>query len=110
MLIDAVFLALIFLLIRRPPRSTRTDTLFPYTTRFRSPRRSAAARVRKLAEPARSDGGARCAAAQWSTERRAAMRRRRRDRRDRRRCTQRRDRCSRDRHVLPALAGRADPA
>src|SRR3546814_15572013 len=22
---------------RRPPRSTRTDTLFPYTTRFRSP-------------------------------------------------------------------------
>src|SRR3546814_7547765 len=23
---------------RRPPRSTRTDTLFPYTTRFRSPR------------------------------------------------------------------------
>src|SRR3546814_16964365 len=25
-----------FLLIRRPPRSTRTDTLFPYTTRFRS--------------------------------------------------------------------------
>src|SRR3546814_8196441 len=23
-------------MIRRPPRSTRTDTLFPYTTRFRS--------------------------------------------------------------------------
>src|SRR3546814_13435708 len=38
-------------MIRRPPRSTRTDTLFPYTTLFRSPpkrgfrcRRSAAAR------------------------------------------------------------------
>src|SRR3546814_15854229 len=26
-----------FLRIRRPPRSTRTDTLFPYTTLFRSP-------------------------------------------------------------------------
>src|SRR3546814_3360411 len=28
-----------FLMIRRPPRSTRTDTLFPYTTLFRSLRR-----------------------------------------------------------------------
>src|SRR3546814_14737320 len=27
-----------FLMIRRPPRSTRTDTLFPYTTLFRSPK------------------------------------------------------------------------
>src|SRR3546814_5863077 len=26
-------------MIRRPPRSTRTDTLFPYTTLFRSPTR-----------------------------------------------------------------------
>src|SRR3546814_16262317 len=26
---------LFFLMIRRPPRSTRTDTLFPYTTLFR---------------------------------------------------------------------------
>src|SRR3546814_3961789 len=26
-------------MIRRPPRSTRTDTLFPYTTLFRSPDR-----------------------------------------------------------------------
>src|SRR3546814_4138810 len=32
-----------FLMIRRPPRSTRTDTLFPYTTLFRSPARSAVA-------------------------------------------------------------------
>src|SRR3546814_9060605 len=31
-----------FLMIRRPPRSTRTDTLFPYTTLFRSLRRSPA--------------------------------------------------------------------
>src|SRR3546814_1466231 len=30
-------------MIRRPPRSTRTDTLFPYTTLFRS-RRAAEAR------------------------------------------------------------------
>src|SRR3546814_6872027 len=29
-------------MIRRPPRSTRTDTLFPYTTLFRSDQRSAA--------------------------------------------------------------------
>src|SRR3546814_3685135 len=28
-----------FLMIRRPPRSTRTDTLFPYTTLFRSRKR-----------------------------------------------------------------------
>src|SRR3546814_7745067 len=27
-------------MIRRPPRSTRTDTLFPYTPLFRSPRRT----------------------------------------------------------------------
>src|SRR3546814_15785537 len=31
-------LCFFFLMIRRPPRSTRTDTLFPYTTLFRSPR------------------------------------------------------------------------
>src|SRR3546814_7917410 len=30
-------------MIRRPPRSTRTDTLFPYTTLFRSRHRSAGA-------------------------------------------------------------------
>src|SRR3546814_9404094 len=33
-------------MIRRPPRSTRTDTLFPYTTLFRSDRISAARRDR----------------------------------------------------------------
>src|SRR3546814_20945929 len=31
---------LFFLMIRLPPRSTRTDTLFPYTTLFRSNRRA----------------------------------------------------------------------
>src|SRR3546814_12460083 len=30
------FFFVFFLMIRRPPRSTRTDTLFPYTTLFRS--------------------------------------------------------------------------
>src|SRR3546814_14538619 len=30
------FVLLFFLMIRRPPRSTRTYTLFPYTTLFRS--------------------------------------------------------------------------
>src|SRR3546814_15888696 len=31
-----ICLVFFFLMIRRPPRSTRTDTLFPYTTLFRS--------------------------------------------------------------------------
>src|SRR3546814_17559506 len=36
MLCGATFVSFFFLMIRRPPRSTRTDTLFPYTTLFRS--------------------------------------------------------------------------
>src|SRR3546814_6525362 len=47
-----------FLMIRRPPRSTRTDTLFPYTTLFRSLRscskawcRSAIFKTTVFAEP-----------------------------------------------------------
>src|SRR3546814_15106119 len=35
MIVNIVF-SFFFLMIRRPPRSTRTDTLFPYTTLFRS--------------------------------------------------------------------------
>src|SRR3546814_13356836 len=31
-----IYVHLFFLMIRRPPGSTRTDTLFPYTTLFRS--------------------------------------------------------------------------
>src|SRR3546814_14928227 len=31
-----VVVSIFFLIIRLPPRSTRTDTLFPYTTLFRS--------------------------------------------------------------------------
>src|SRR3546814_13202278 len=36
MLLFIVVDCLFFLMLRRPPRSTRTDTLFPYTTLFRS--------------------------------------------------------------------------
>src|SRR3546814_1282847 len=35
-------------MIRRPPRSTRTDTLFPYTTLFRSQRQVGRKRVRRI--------------------------------------------------------------
>src|SRR3546814_19584312 len=35
-IITQCYLYIFFLMIRRPPRSTRTDTLFPYTTLFRS--------------------------------------------------------------------------
>src|SRR3546814_1332294 len=41
-------------MIRRPPRSTRTDTLFPYTTLFRSPRRSASSRPHPRAVPVKT--------------------------------------------------------
>src|SRR3546814_2865849 len=34
--LDIAIVSFFFLMIRRPPRSTRTDTLFPYTTLFRS--------------------------------------------------------------------------
>src|SRR3546814_13962297 len=34
--INSLINVIFFLRIRRPPRSTRTDTLFPYTTLFRS--------------------------------------------------------------------------
>src|SRR3546814_2598697 len=40
--VPVVAVVLCFLMIRRPPRSTRTDTLFPYTTLFRSTRSSTA--------------------------------------------------------------------
>src|SRR3546814_13805205 len=50
-----------FLMNRRPPRSTRTDTLFPYTTLFRS------LRLHHLAEAA--DAAEHC---HWRRRRRAA--------------------------------------
>src|SRR3546814_14213591 len=42
------FLLFFFLMIRRPPRSTLTDTLFPYTTLFRSCWVRARSRVRTI--------------------------------------------------------------
>src|SRR3546814_19368303 len=48
-----------FLMIRRPPRSTRTDTLFPYTTLFRSKtgavERTRSANIDRRADAARRD-------------------------------------------------------
>src|SRR3546814_14975493 len=44
-----------FLMIRRPPRSTRTDTLFPYTTLFRSRCRGADHRRHDLGPEERGD-------------------------------------------------------
>src|SRR3546814_18357031 len=35
-IVSVFYSCIFFLMIRRPPRSTRTDTLFPYTTLFRS--------------------------------------------------------------------------
>src|SRR3546814_14409476 len=37
LLLNVICIDLFILMIRRPPRSTRTDTRFPYTTLFRSP-------------------------------------------------------------------------
>src|SRR3546814_1174264 len=61
-----------FLMIRRPPRSTRTDTLLPYTTLFRSPppHRWRQARFRSSSNrrrPAHSSWSAPC----WSRSRRS---------------------------------------
>src|SRR3546814_16289260 len=36
MFLHVRLVSIVFLMIRRPPRSTRTDTLFPYTTLFRA--------------------------------------------------------------------------
>src|SRR3546814_20621832 len=51
-----------FLMIRRPPRSTRTDTLFPYTTLFRSlcPRRRRPGSRAAHGSPRRSTPPNRC--------------------------------------------------
>src|SRR3546814_1801315 len=44
-------------MIRRPPRSTRTDTLFPYTTLFRSADRSVGLREEPLRQGISFDRG-----------------------------------------------------
>src|SRR3546814_5567294 len=55
-----VLVQVFFLMIRRPPRSTRTDTLFPYTTLFRSHRPGRLhGRSRACGEPRRCSAYAR---------------------------------------------------
>src|SRR3546814_4521492 len=46
-------------MIRRPPRSTRTDTLFPYTTLFRSQHAGCAQRTNRVPDAHHLDGWAR---------------------------------------------------
>src|SRR3546814_1216431 len=60
-----------FLMIRRPPRSTRTDTLFPYTTLFRSHgSRSERGRIQRWRFPlylwGDEDGGSPARTGGWS--------------------------------------------
>src|SRR3546814_19631278 len=46
-----MFRVVFFLMLRRPPRSTRTDTLFPYTTLFRSGSRPGGGRLQRRRSP-----------------------------------------------------------
>src|SRR3546814_4926761 len=59
-----------FLMIRRPPRSTRTDTLFPYTTLFR-----ATAACGQIFCPARCLPAPTCTKPNWQTASPSASRR-----------------------------------
>src|SRR3546814_10804653 len=53
------YIVIFFLMIRRPPRSTRTDTLFPYPTLFRSRLRADPGATQPLRHMGlRRDGGA----------------------------------------------------
>src|SRR3546814_20527707 len=47
-------------MIRRPPRSTRTDTLFPYTTLFRSPFSDVSSAVSQRAEESATHNSSSC--------------------------------------------------
>src|SRR3546814_10796500 len=51
-------------MIRRPPSSTRTDTLFPYTTLFRSPHRASVPLQQRVLRPPRTARPINCAALQ----------------------------------------------
>src|SRR3546814_16560076 len=70
--LDVLVMYIFFLMIRRPPRSTRTDTLFPYTTLFRSP--EGRPRHHLYADDSRGRGGD----ARLRADRRGAQRRLRR--------------------------------
>src|SRR3546814_9402961 len=67
-----------FLMIRRPPRSTRTDTLFPYTTLFRSHRpccpRARSAWPMASNGPARSTNSSRSRSEEHTSELQSLMR------------------------------------
>src|SRR3546814_17091317 len=52
-----LYVVCFFLMIRRPPRSTRTDTLFPYTTLFRAVAEGRAGADRRLCPGFRPDAG-----------------------------------------------------
>src|SRR3546814_18543597 len=80
------FFFFFFLMIRRPTRSTRTDTLVPYTTLFRSGRGDHLHRVRRRRRlpPAPGQcplGSLLCRCRLGAAQRRHRWRRRRRDRR-----------------------------
>src|SRR3546814_6572558 len=60
-------------MIRRPPRSTRTDTLFPYTTLFRSPPRRSAS-PRPAPPPSAAAGRSPSPASHWRPKRSSARR------------------------------------
>src|SRR3546814_8588906 len=62
-----------FLMLRRPTRSTLTDTLFPYTTLFRS-RASQRAFVREMFGEATQDQAAKVAAKGWNEASEHALR------------------------------------
>src|SRR3546814_13288633 len=53
-MIPLIFCIFFFLMIRRPPSSTRTDTLFPYTTLFRSVGQCTAYRICSPADSKRN--------------------------------------------------------
>src|SRR3546814_10796884 len=54
-----------FLMIRRPPRSTRTDTRFPYTTLFRSTVNRSITRIAVLDDPHSREPGSPFDAGRW---------------------------------------------
>src|SRR3546814_19093537 len=62
-----------FLMIRRPPRSTRTDTLFPYTTLFRSRSGRAQGAARRCVRPAGDAAARRVAHPRLRTRARAEI-------------------------------------
>src|SRR3546814_9665040 len=69
--IDSVF----FLMLRRPPISTRTHTLFPYTTLFRSTRTAAQCAIHQpAAGPVSVSGGGRTRSEEHTSELQSLMR------------------------------------